>query len=346
MTSEAALAQSVAVGDLAAQRQRPDQDLVALLGGVGLLHGIAEGDLARLARSLRRLELGPGEIVWRQADACKGLAVLVAGEAQVCRQLPGERELELARMAPGDVMGELALLSGRAHTATVRCLRPSVVLLLSRMEFDACIVSLDPSAQELRQRIVALACLRLRRALAGLAATDDETQPRRAAPRRRPEQRDPVSAAMPPIEFLSRLPLLRGLDHDAVCEVARRATVLAVERGHVVQRASTRPDCCYVTLNGAVEDIVHRRGTPLRVGFAGPGHAFGYLGLLDGEPAPVSSVTRERCTLLALDRDHFAELLRSGGRMRSFAVAIDGDLVANLQMAERTLSHLAAGRTG
>ena len=142
-------------------------------------------------------------------------------------------------------------------------------------------------------------------------------------------------------DFLSRLPLLRGLERDVVAELVRSATVLALERGDVVQHEWAPPERCYITLNGAVEDVVHRRGAPLRVGFAGPGHAFGYVGLLDGQPAPVSSVTRERCLLLAIDRDHFAALLEDR-RLRPLAAALDADLVGALQKAERTLSHLAA----
>ena len=335
----------VAVADLAQARQRRRADAAPLLSGVAPFAGIGDDDLARLVPALRSLELQRGELLWRQGDQCKGLAVLVAGEAQVCRQLPGERELELARLGPGDVLGEIALLSGGEHSATVRCLGPCSVLLLGRAEFEACTAAFAPGAQELRQGIVAIACRRLRRALAelaGLAAGDAAPD---AAQRHVPlvaRQRDAWSSAPPPpLDFLSRLPLLRGLERDLVAELVRSATVVELERGAVVQHEWAPPEHCFITLNGAVEDIIYRCGARLRVGFAGPGHAFGYVGLLDGRPAPVSSVTRERCLLLAIDRDHFAALLEDR-RLRPLAAALDADLVGALQTAERTRSHLAA----
>lgn len=336
-------AHPLVVADLAQARERRRVDTATLLSGVAPFDGIAEDDLARLVLALRCVELGHGELLWRQGDRCKGLAVLVAGEAQVCRQLPGERELELARLGPGDVLGEIALLSAGEHSATVRCLGPCSLLLLGRREFEACTASVHPGARELRQGIVAVACRRLRRALAGLAASDDAPGAAQHAVQQGTRQcADAWSPApSPPLQFLSRLPLLRGLEPDLIAQLVRSATVVELERGAVVQHEWAPPERCYITLNGAVEDIIHRRGTPLRVGFAGPGHAFGYVGLLDGQPAPVSSVAREHCLLLAIDRAHFATLL-DDPRLRPLAAAIDADLVGALQKAERTLAHLAA----
>jgi CRP-like cAMP-binding protein len=337
---------AINVADLAQARQRRRRDAVSLLSGVAPFDGIAEDDLAHLVPAFRILELARGELLWRQGDACRGLAVLVSGEAQVCRQLPGERELELARLGPGDVLGEIALLGGGDHSATVRCLEPCSLLMLSRKEFEACTASFHPGAQELRRGIVVLVCRRLRRALVGLAASDDAPGASRSAVALEARACDALcTAPPPPLRFLSRLALLRDLERDVVAELARSATVLAFERGVIVQHEWSPPEHCYITLNGAVEDIVHRRGTPLRVGFAGPGHAFGYVGLLDGQPAPVSSVTRERCLLLAIDRDHFAALLEDR-RLRPLAAALDADLVGALQTTERALSHLAAAWAG
>jgi CRP-like cAMP-binding protein len=45
--------------------------------------------------------------------------VLVGGEVRVSRSLPGQRELAVARLGPGAVMGEIPLLGGGSHSATV-----------------------------------------------------------------------------------------------------------------------------------------------------------------------------------------------------------------------------------
>jgi CRP-like cAMP-binding protein len=157
------------------------------------------------------------------------------------------------------------------------------------------------------------------------------------------EQTEPVPAAPPPRAYLSRLPLFRALEPDLIAELLDAGSILALPRGCVVQQQGAPGHHCYVTLNGAIEEFVQRRGSRLRVSFTGPGHAFGFIGLLDAEPAPATAVTRERSVLLAIDGEHFMALLSRGGRRcRSFAAAVEADLVAAMLTAERTLSHLAA----
>ena len=65
---------------------------------------------------------------------------------------------------------------------------------------------------------------------------------------------------------------------------------------------------CYLTINGAVEKVLAHGDRRIRVGLAGPGKAFGYEGLIDGLPFPVTAVTRERALLLVLPRDPFEQL--------------------------------------
>jgi CRP-like cAMP-binding protein len=332
------------VVEIARGRPKPDtRDVAALLGGVKLFDDLDHDELAELARGVRFLELAPGEILWEQASPYEGLYVLLSGDAQVCRRLPGERELELARLGPGEVMGELPMLGGGTHSATVRALGPCSLLFLSRAGFEARSALGHTGALKIRSRIVAIACHRLRRAYAQVAATGEPAAPHEhAGPDKTPVE--PMPTALPQRGYLSRLALFRGLDADLVTEVLDSGQALYVPAGHAVQRQDEGSARCYVTLNGAVEDVVSRgRGSVLRVGFAGPGRSFGYLGLLDGAPAPVSSVTRERCVLLAIDRDDFITLTSTrSARSRAFAAAIEADLIMSLQIANRARSHMAA----
>jgi CRP-like cAMP-binding protein len=329
------------VADIGVARRRRATDLGGLLAGIALFRGIGDEDLGDMMGAFEHQELQPGEILWRQTAPSDGLYVLLEGNVQVCRRLPGERELELARLGAGEVLGELPLLGGGPRTATVRALGTCSLLYLSRAEFEARTMSGCSSALELRRRIVAIACARLRRGLAAFAGAVDGAGRRGGAARSEGTRAEPVKDE-PPMAYLSRLPVFEALEPDLLTELLASGTLRAVPQGHVIQRVGSQPGACYITLRGAVEDVL-RRGDP-RVGFAGPGRAFGYLGLLDGEPAPVTSVARERSLILAIDGDDFARLVRSpGARSRAFAAAIEMDLIRSLDLEERARARLAAG---
>jgi CRP-like cAMP-binding protein len=77
----------------------------------------------------------------------------------------------------------------------------------------------------------------------------------------------------------------------------------------------------------------------LRVGLAGPGKAFGYEGLIDGRPSPVTAITRERALLLVLSRDPFERLFNAEDAIsRVFLDVILRDTAATVR---QSLSPLA-----
>jgi CRP/FNR family transcriptional regulator, cyclic AMP receptor protein len=317
------------------------RDVMSLLEDVALFAGIPADDLEEFASAFARVEVPAGELIWRMGTAVEGLHVLVNGEVQVSRCLPGQRELELARLGPGAVMGEIPLLGGGPHSATVRALSRCSLLFLDRAEFDARMRSRRPSAFELRRRIVAIACDRLRAAHATLRDAAREPAPAVA----RGEDRIPSTepAALPSRTYIARLPFFRDLHEEVVTQLLDAGESLQVGRRRTIVPEGAHASRCFVVLNGAVEEVVPRPGGTTRVGFAGPGSAFGYLGLLDGRPASATWVARERSRLLAITARDFDALLERGDeRARAFAAAIEHDLVGGLATAERAKSHLAA----
>lgn len=318
------------------------------LDDVSLFAGIAGDDFDDLAAAFRPVEAEAGELLLLQGLPAEGLHVLLSGEAVVCRALPGQRELELARLGPGDVIGEIPLLGGGVRTASVRAVTPCSLLFLRRGDFEARLRARRPGSLELKRRLVAIACGRLRsvhRAVAAAMGDAAGGAPRATTVAWRTAGAELTPALGPPprASYLARLPMFLGLDPELAVELVSHARRLSAPPRCVVAAAGEQPGCCYVTLNGAVEDVIADGPDALRVGFSGPGGAFGYLGLIDGEPATVASVTRERSVLLAFDaRDVRALLGGTDERCRAFAAALERDLVRSLRYAERAKSHLAA----
>ena len=100
---------------------------------------------------------------------------------------------------------------------------------------------------------------------------------------------------------------------------------------------------CYLTINGAVEKVIVRGGRRIRVGLAGPGQAFGYESLIDGEPSPVTAATRERTLLLVLPQEPFERLFNGETNIsHMFLDVIHRDLMAALRQALRPHARLAS----
>lgn len=311
-------------------------EIARLLDEMPLFGRMPSEELVDFASAFNRLTLDAGELLWRQGTAVEGLHVVVDGEAQVCRALPGERELELARIGAGDVLGEIPLLGGGTHSASVRALSPMALLFLDREEFNSRMLARQPGALELRRRIVAIACDRLRRLHHALALSAPSAADGRVlAPARVPSARG-TAATLPPLEYVSRLPLFRRLNSHCVSMLLELGRAVHVPRGHLFVDEGAHPPAFFITLRGAVEDVLQAGGSELRVGLCGPGRAFGYLGLLDGSTASVASVARERSTVLAIDAQRFAGMMSAcEGRARAFRDAVEADLMLSLRDAEK-----------
>src|SRR5690348_10122013 len=114
---------------------------------------------------LRRLKLRPGETLFRQGEEADGLFVAVDGSVAAHGRLPGGREVELAVLGSGEVIGEMALVDGGTRAATVRALEPTTALFFARADFLALASRLDPTAFALKRRLASIVCERLRRLL-------------------------------------------------------------------------------------------------------------------------------------------------------------------------------------
>jgi CRP-like cAMP-binding protein len=66
------------------------------------------------------------------------------GEVEVRRHVTGAGPVALRRLGAGECFGEIALVSDRARTATVRAVVPTNVLAVDRDAFQALFSTLPP----------------------------------------------------------------------------------------------------------------------------------------------------------------------------------------------------------
>jgi len=103
---------------------------VERLRRVPLFAACTDEELALVARNVDELHVDGGHVLTRQGGVGRELFVIVEGTAEV--RVSGE---PVARLGPGDVVGELALLDHRCRTATVVAETPLVVLVSGSRQF-------------------------------------------------------------------------------------------------------------------------------------------------------------------------------------------------------------------
>jgi NADH dehydrogenase len=94
--------------------------------------------------AIRREHFEPGEIIFREGDRGDWLYVVIEGEVEVIRTVPGKGDVTLRTLGPGECFGEVALVSDRARTATVRSRSSVNLLAVDRDAFHALFTSLPP----------------------------------------------------------------------------------------------------------------------------------------------------------------------------------------------------------
>ena len=83
------------------------------------LKSLSDRELNLLAASLDEIDLPAGAVITREGRVAQECYLIVEGDAEV--SIDGE---VIARVGPGEFVGEMALVSGAPRSATVRAVTP------------------------------------------------------------------------------------------------------------------------------------------------------------------------------------------------------------------------------
>jgi small-conductance mechanosensitive channel/CRP-like cAMP-binding protein len=111
---------------------------LALLRKVDLLtHTLEPDELAELAQRMEARDFRPGEPLIRQGEPGRSMLILAEGAAEVALQPDaGGPQIPGARLYPGQPVGEVALLTGAPHAATVRALTEVVAFEIANRHIE------------------------------------------------------------------------------------------------------------------------------------------------------------------------------------------------------------------
>lgn len=139
-------------------------DSVELLARVPLFARLPRNQLRSLARLCKPRDYEPGAVIIEEGAVGLGLFLVTSGQVEVFKQL-GDKQVRLAVLEAGDILGELAVLDDEVRSASARALEPTLCLLITRDSFQTllhkdpevawCIVpALTERIREMQQRIL------------------------------------------------------------------------------------------------------------------------------------------------------------------------------------------------
>ncbi len=104
--------------------------------------------LAHATGRLQTVAFDKGQIIIRQGDEADRFYIIVDGEVAVVRHTDDGKEIELATLGPGDVFGEMGILTETRRNADIRTRSKVELLALDWMDFKNLLDDSDATAKD------------------------------------------------------------------------------------------------------------------------------------------------------------------------------------------------------
>lgn len=305
-----------------------------MLANVPLFAALSDTDRAGLAEAMEPRSYADGAALMVQNDRGDGLHIVTSGAVRVGRRLPGGGFADTARLGPGSVIGEMALVGrGGRRSATVLADGPVETLFLPGAAFRAALGQLRPSSLAMQRALGAELTVRVankaRDIAAQLAAASQAFTPR-VAPR---QPVPPAEAGFDPAAFIAKLPLAATLDATQRAALIGAGQHRSVARGERVDAS----DNVWLVVRGALRSDLPLQGGDYQLEVLGPGRLAGLARQASGLTATEASL------LIGWDEATFrTKLDRNDALAMALGAAINADLVASLDGLDGVEARIAA----
>ncbi|MEA2835223.1 MAG: family transcriptional regulator, cyclic receptor protein [Methylobacteriaceae bacterium] len=134
------------------------RDIAHRLKKIDLLAGFDEDSIAKLASRAHERHYIAGETIFLRGDKGDCFYVVVSGRVRIVLGVSDGREMTLRHQGPGTILGEIAMLDGRARSADAMALDPTSLVRISRTHF----MEIMERQPKLAQALLGALCARLR----------------------------------------------------------------------------------------------------------------------------------------------------------------------------------------
>ena len=106
-------------------------ELLTTLRSVTIFAGLNDEHLAALISECAQLDFAPGEILIREGTPASDSYIIIKGRVSVFLE-QGGRVVSITEFGPGDCVGEVSVIGILNHTASVKALEPTAVLVFAK----------------------------------------------------------------------------------------------------------------------------------------------------------------------------------------------------------------------
>ncbi len=110
----------------------PPINIEALLTHIPLFNGLAQEEIARIARSTREIHASKGDILFHKGDACNGFHLLVYGQIKLAFTSPQGSEKVVEIIGAGQSFGEAIMFMDKPYIVFAQALADSLLLHVSK----------------------------------------------------------------------------------------------------------------------------------------------------------------------------------------------------------------------
>jgi len=280
-----------------------------LLRGIPIFDDLQDAERMEILSCFNEAHVDAGERLYLEGEAATNACFLLDGELEALKALPGGGETVVGTIAPGGMIGEMALVAGGERTATVRARCPSTVIKVSYHFFHAALDQMSVPAFKILRAVIHTMTQRLGELQTRiLEQWDCEPFIGSAAG----TSTDPVASQSPSFAyrpFLAVMPWFESFDETEIDDLLAKGELTEVPRDTFLYREGAVPGSCFLVLRGAVERSV-MRDRRYQFSVLGPGRLCGGNAIIADGVHSSDARVRSQALLLRLERSDFASLFR------------------------------------
>ena len=103
---------------------------------ITLFKDLSDTELKKVSAIIKEATYRKGDVIWEEGSPQQGLHIINSGRVRVTRRTKSGSKQVLAILKKDNFFGELSLLDGRSHSASVEAVEKSKVFVIRKADMD------------------------------------------------------------------------------------------------------------------------------------------------------------------------------------------------------------------